>query len=96
VSVPANIVEGCSRPSERECRRCINIAAGSASEVRYLLRLSSRLGFATAGDLGPLNDLYDQVVRALHRLAASMCAGTTHAGYVSANGLHAEQRKPSS
>ena len=45
VSIPTNIAEGCGRQGEKELSRFLGIAAGSASEVEYLLLLSFELGF---------------------------------------------------
>jgi four helix bundle protein len=45
VSIPSNIVEGCSRSSEGEYVRFLEIAYGSAKEVEYQIGLSHRLGF---------------------------------------------------
>jgi len=47
VSAASNIVEGSARRSEREYVQFLNLAAGSAAEVRYLVGLSHRLGFLT-------------------------------------------------
>ncbi len=45
VSISSNIVEGCSRSSEAEYLRFLEIAYGSAKEVEYQIGLSYRLGF---------------------------------------------------
>ena len=42
VSVPANIVEGCGRPSEKDFLRFLGIAFASVREVGYLIDLSDR------------------------------------------------------
>jgi four helix bundle protein len=46
VSVPSNIVEGCSRESQNEYCRFLEIAFGSLRELHYQLDLACRLGFA--------------------------------------------------
>lgn len=46
VSVASNIVEGCSRSTEREYLRFIEIAYGSACEAQYQLSVARRLGFS--------------------------------------------------
>ena len=71
VSVPTNIVEGCARHSTRDYLHFIDIALGSASEVRYLLSLARRL--CSVGDDGAkLESRYDELVRALQRLVDSL------------------------
>src|SRR4029079_16765498 len=42
VSAATNIVEGCARRSDREYVNFLNVATGSAAEVRYLCDLSCR------------------------------------------------------
>ena len=49
-SIPTNIAEGCGRYGERELARFVSIAAGSASEVEYLVLLAADLGYLTAPD----------------------------------------------
>ena len=44
ISVPSNIAEGCSRPSEADSRRFLTIAKGSAGELETQILLSKRLG----------------------------------------------------
>jgi four helix bundle protein len=45
ISSAANIVEGCARRSLGEYLSFLNIAAGSACEMSYLLSVAYRLGF---------------------------------------------------
>ena len=45
VSVPSNIVEGCTRDSQPDYLRFLQIAYGSLKELHYQLNLSTRLGF---------------------------------------------------
>jgi len=45
LSIPANIVEGHSRKSDKEFRHFINIALGSLAETEYLFNFSRRLGY---------------------------------------------------
>jgi four helix bundle protein len=40
ISIGANIAEGCGRNGDGELRRFLNIALGSANELRYLLELA--------------------------------------------------------
>ena len=72
VSVPANLVEGCARRSERDYLHFVGIAIGSASEVRYLLGLAVRLGFASEPDGERLKVGYSRVIRALQALVTSL------------------------
>ena len=72
VSVPANLVEGCARRSERDYLHFVGIAIGSASEVRYLVGLAVRLGFANEPDGQRLKVGYSRVIRALQALVTSL------------------------
>ena len=72
VSVPTNIVEGCARASTREYAHFVTVALGSASEVRYLLGLSARLGLLTQEEVQPLTDDYTHLLRALQGLLTAL------------------------
>jgi four helix bundle protein len=45
VSVPSNIVEGCSRDSQSDFLRFLYIAFGSLKELNYQVSLSTRLSY---------------------------------------------------
>lgn len=45
ISIPANIAESAAKHGAREFRRYLNIALGSRSEVKYMLRLAADLGY---------------------------------------------------
>ncbi|HJU83766.1 MAG TPA: four helix bundle protein [Holophagaceae bacterium] len=72
VSVPGNIVEGCARRSEKEYLHFLVIALGSASELKYFLGLSCRLGFLPKGDADPLDQTCADLLRALQKLVDSI------------------------
>lgn len=72
VSVPTNIVEGCTRDSTREYLRFLSIALGSASETRYLIDLSHRLKMIPDSDHSQLHPAYGELVRSLQALISSL------------------------
>jgi four helix bundle protein len=72
VSVPTNIVEGCARNSEKDYLHFVDVAIASASEVRYLLGLSARLGILQKTDDDPLVREYDDLIRSLQKLLTSL------------------------
>jgi four helix bundle protein len=49
-SVPANIAEGCGRAGDRDFRRFLRHALGSAGELEYHLLLARDLAFLPEGD----------------------------------------------
>jgi four helix bundle protein len=72
VSTAVNIVEGSAREKDGEYRNFLNIACGSACEVRYLLDLSHRLGYLSRPDFDSITDPSDELVRSLKNLIASL------------------------
>ena len=72
VSAVSNIVEGSARRTTREYVNFLNIAAGSAFEARYLLTLSSRLGFVAAPEAEVLIERCTDLGRTLLALIRSL------------------------
>ena len=71
VSVPANIVEGSARDSEREFLQFLNIAYGSLAEVGYYVHLAKRLDYLTEDQAAPLAAHHDEISRMLNGLMRS-------------------------
>lgn len=67
VSVPTNIAEGFERHSRKEYVNFLNIAKGSAGEVRSLLRVALEVGYL---DKNTYLRLYD-MAKGLSRMLAS-------------------------
>lgn len=59
VSIPANISEGFERASRKEYVNFLNIAKGSAGEVRSLLRVALEVGYL---EQSKYNDLQNAVL----------------------------------
>ena len=65
VSVAANIVEGQSRAQPGDFRRFLDIALGSASELRYFLILSRDLRYLPETDVSQVHSRLCGVIRML-------------------------------
>lgn len=72
VSVPANIVEGCSRPSQADYLRFLGLAKSSLQELGYYLYLSNKLGYLTREKFESLYAQYDECARRLQALINSL------------------------
>jgi four helix bundle protein len=66
-SIASNIAEGCGRATDLDFARCLDIAAGSASEVEYLLLLAHDLVIL---DAEPFRDLSGRVVEVKRMLSS--------------------------
>lgn len=71
-SVAANIAQGFGRRTTRELLRSLQIAAGEAEEVRYFLILSRDLGYLSASDFGPADQMCDSVLQLISALGRSL------------------------
>ena len=73
-SIPANIAEGCGRQGDREFRRFLQIAMGSASELEYHLLLARDLEFLGAQQFRSLTSQVQEVKKMLAGLIRRVCA----------------------
>ena len=71
-SVPANIAEGCGRETEKEFKRFLVIANGSATKLEYFLILITDLKFAEQESVDKLVEKVDQLKRSLNRLIGKL------------------------
>jgi four helix bundle protein len=74
LSAATNIVEGSARRTTREYLNFINIAAGSATEARYLADVSCRLGYLREKDATELVSRYTELAARLQALLASLAS----------------------
>ena len=65
VSVPTNIAEGFERASRKEYLLFLNIAKGSAGEVRSLLRVALEVGYLDRARYGQLRESVSELSRYL-------------------------------
>ena len=79
VSVPTNIVEGCARCSSKDYMRFLTVSLASASEVRYLLTLSRRLGLLPTAENDDLEPRYSELIRSLQKLVNALNGGARNA-----------------
>ena len=67
-SVPANIVEGSARETQKDYLHFLHIARSSLSETQYFLHLTTRLNYLRAEDAARLQQQTKQVFACLHGL----------------------------
>ena len=72
VSVASNIVEGCTRESESEYLRFLEVAFGSLRELHYQFGLSQRLGYIKDDDFSSYAALIEQAEKVLSALLRSL------------------------
>ena len=70
LSIPLNIVEGCSRDSEKEFKRFLEVSIGSAFECEYLLFFLKDLDFLLNEEINELDCCLQGVIKMLRSLIA--------------------------
>ena len=71
VSVAANIVEGCARPSEKDLIRFLGISFASVRELGYFIDLSVRLAYLNSDTSKEATNLQGRTAAALAGLIKS-------------------------
>jgi four helix bundle protein len=74
ISVPSNLAEGCGRTGDRELRRFVRIALGSASELEYHFLLARDLGVLPEPTYEKLTAAAIEIKRMLSGLSARLSA----------------------
>lgn len=72
VSIPSNIAEGSSRKSNRDFSRFLELAMGSAYEIKTQLLISSDLGFITTEKLNPLVLKIESLTKMMYRFQSTL------------------------
>ncbi|MEZ4808723.1 MAG: four helix bundle protein [Allomuricauda sp.] len=72
VSIPSNISEGCSRKSNKDFSRFLEIAIGSMYEVETQLFISNDLGFLTDKTLELLTDKLSSIIKMTSKFKSSL------------------------
>lgn len=76
VSVPTNIAEGCGRETDKDFKRFLVIAHGSATEVEYLLFLCRELNYISDDEFTDLNEKIIILRKQLHQLIKKIKANS--------------------
>ncbi len=72
VSIGSNIAEGCGRNTDKEFVAFLHVAMGSASELRFQLRVAETLGFSSPASTQLERERIDEVMRMLSRLIVAV------------------------
>ncbi|MCY1633325.1 four helix bundle protein [Marinifilum sp. D737] len=74
VSVPSNIAEGCSRNSDSDFRRYLDIALGSLFELETQLIISEELKFVKEDEIKEIIDLIQKEEKMVNSLITKLKA----------------------
>lgn len=68
MSIPSNIAEGCYRKSAAEFAYFLQVALGSAGELKYQLLYAFDLGYLTESDYQALKFATEEIMKMLYGL----------------------------
>lgn len=71
-SIPTNLAEGCGRGSDKDFKRFVQIAMGSASESEYLLLLSKDLNYISDKEFDKLIFKIQEIKKMLSSLISKL------------------------
>jgi len=72
VSIGSNLAEGCSRSSDKDFLRFVEVALGSARECEYQLEISRELNYISESKYEEVSDIIDHVCRMLVNLSVNL------------------------
>jgi len=72
LSVPCNIVEGCSRRGLNEYRHFVNIALASARETEYLVGVAAELSYLPPNAIAECNSCCNLAIASLQNLLGAL------------------------
>jgi len=72
ISIPANIVEGFKRRSDKDYAHFLNIAEASLEETKYFLILARDLKYMKNNHYGELLNLAEEIGKMLHALRSKL------------------------
>lgn len=72
ISIPSNIAEGSERNSKVEFKRFLNIAKGSAAELRTQVYIAARVGLLNKADVDRLVSELKEISKMLQGLCNSI------------------------
>ena len=78
VSIESNISEGCGRNSDKEFSRFLNIAQGSAYEVRCQIFIARDLGYLDSNQSQFLTNKINEISRMINSLNQKLTANREH------------------
>ncbi|RKS02084.1 four helix bundle protein [Flavobacterium sp. 102] len=72
VSIPSNIAEGCSRSSNKDFSRFLEIAIGSIYEIETQLLIAFDLGYINQLELDKLVNDLDTIIKMISKFRSSL------------------------
>ena len=72
ISIPSNIAEGCSRNTNKDFSRFLEIAIGSAYEIETQLLIASDLGFINQENLESLSISLEEIIKMTSKFRSTL------------------------